>query len=160
MRCFHRSIPSSGIASAGSWLFDFDYRIEIYVPKDKRQYGYYVLPFLLGDQIVGRCDLKTDRANGVLRLLGAFTEPGIDENAIAADLAAELQTARHDGRRRSGQCRLHRPTCRRCQGNALARAHTRVARFSALTSARIDAVVMSVCMPQPQISMPATFACT
>ena len=75
----------------GSWLFDFDYRIEIYVPKHKRQYGYYVLPFLLGDQIVGRCDLKTDRTEGVLRLLGAFAEPGVDENTIAADLAAELQ---------------------------------------------------------------------
>lgn len=74
-----------------SWLFDFDYRIEIYVPKPKRMYGYYVLPFLLGDEIMGRCDLKTDRTNGVLRLLGAFAEPGIDEDAIAADLAAELQ---------------------------------------------------------------------
>jgi len=79
-----------------SWLFDFDYRIEIYVPKPKRKYGYYVLPFLLGDEIVGRCDLKTDRNDGVLRLLGVFAEPGIDTDkadlgAIAADLAAELQ---------------------------------------------------------------------
>ena len=74
-----------------SWLFDFDYRIEIYVPKPKRTFGYYVLPFLLGDEIVGRCDLKTDRSNGALRLLGAFAEPGIDEDAIAADLAEELQ---------------------------------------------------------------------
>ncbi len=74
-----------------SWLFDFDYRIEIYVPKPKRKFGYYVLPFLLGDEIVGRCDLKTDRTSGVLRLLGAFAEPGIDEAEIAADLAAELQ---------------------------------------------------------------------
>jgi uncharacterized protein YcaQ len=74
-----------------SWLFDFGYRIEIYVPKPKRTFGYYVLPFLLGDEIVGRCDLKTDRTDGVLRLLGAFVESGIDEDAIAADLAAELQ---------------------------------------------------------------------
>ena len=74
-----------------AWLFDFDYRIEIYVPKHKRKYGYYVLPFLLGDRIVGRCDLKTDRTDRVLRLLGAFAEPGIDEKTIAPDLAAELQ---------------------------------------------------------------------
>ena len=74
-----------------SWLFGFDYRIEIYVPKPKRKYGYYVLPFLLGDKIVGRCDLKTDRSDRVLRLLGAFAEPGIDEAVIAADLTAELQ---------------------------------------------------------------------
>jgi len=75
----------------GSWLFDFEYRIEIYVPKHKRQYGYYVLPFLLGDQIVGRCDLKTDRQAGTLRLLGAFAEHGVPEKAIAEDLAAELR---------------------------------------------------------------------
>lgn len=75
----------------GSWLFDFDYRIEIYVPKPKRKYGYYVLPFLLGDKIVGRCDLKTDRNDGVLRLRGAFAEPGVDKHAIAGDLAAELK---------------------------------------------------------------------
>jgi len=74
-----------------SWLFDFDYRIEIYVPKPKRKYGYYVLPFLLGDKIVGRCDIKTDRSAGVLRLLGAFTESGVDAHAIADDLAGELQ---------------------------------------------------------------------
>ena len=74
-----------------SWLFDFEYRIEIYVPKPKRVYGYYVLPFLLGGELVGRCDLKTDRKDGVLRLLGAFAEPGVDEAAIAGELAAELE---------------------------------------------------------------------
>jgi len=73
-----------------SWLFDFDYKIEIYVPKPNRKYGYYVLPFLLGDTLVGRCDLKTDRQHGVLRLLGAFAEPGVDAQVIAPELAAEL----------------------------------------------------------------------
>ncbi len=73
-------------------LFDFRYRIEIYVPEAKREFGYYVLPYLLGEELVGRIDVKAERKQGVLRVKGAWHQPTDDLSVEADEIASNLQT--------------------------------------------------------------------
>ena len=71
-------------------IFNFDYKLEIYKPKSKREFGYYVMPFMHNGQIVARVDLANRRQTGVLEILGAFCEPSFDREAISKPLWKEI----------------------------------------------------------------------
>ena len=73
------------------WLFGFEYRIEIYVPEEKRRWGYYVFPLLEGDKLIGRIDMRAKRKEGILEVKSLWLEPKVKmSNARAARLDAEL----------------------------------------------------------------------
>jgi uncharacterized protein YcaQ len=87
-------------------IFGFHYRIEIYVPQPKRVFGYYVLPFLHDGELVGRLDLKAERTSAELHVRAAHIEPGKDDRAVAAAMAAELRLMA--GWLRLGDVHVHR----------------------------------------------------
>ncbi|MEQ8673903.1 MAG: crosslink repair DNA glycosylase YcaQ family protein [Aggregatilineales bacterium] len=74
-------------------MFDFFFRIEIYVPKEKRQYGYYVLPILQGDRLIGRIDPKLDRKKKVLNINAVHQEDGAPDDAQTVE---EIKTSIYD----------------------------------------------------------------
>ncbi len=73
-------------------VFGFRYRLEFYVPAGQRRYGYFVMPFLLGDELVARVDVKADRRAGLLRVPGVFLEASAIAGQVAGPLATELCT--------------------------------------------------------------------
>ena len=78
-------------------LFDFHYRIEIYTPKEKRQFGYYCLPLMVGGRLAGRIDLKADRAGRQLLVQAAWQEPGAPARTASAAQALLAQAAAWQG---------------------------------------------------------------
>ena len=111
-RSSRRSIRSSGIATCCAGCWDFDYVWEVYVPAKKRRWGYYVLPLLYGDRLVGRIEPRIDRATGTLRILGLWWEDGFDplaEPGFGRRFADAIRAHRRLRRPRPGRLAAGRP---------------------------------------------------
>jgi uncharacterized protein YcaQ len=99
-RSSRRSTRSSGTATSCARGFGFDFVWEVYVPAAKRRWGYYVLPLLYGDRLVGRIEPRIDRKADTLRILGIWWEEGFDplaDPAFVPALAAALDAHRRFG---------------------------------------------------------------
>jgi len=72
-------------------MYGMHFRLEIYTPKENRVHGYYVLPFLLGDELVARVDLKADRESATLLVHATHAETKVNKSRVAVALAAELE---------------------------------------------------------------------
>jgi uncharacterized protein len=104
----------------GAGLFDFEYLWEVYKPAAKRRWGYYVLPVLLDDRIVGRIDPSFDRTRRVLSIDRAWWEPGTDLRDVAAPLARGVaRTARRLGAESTRLGRIGPPSFRDAVGRSL-----------------------------------------
>jgi hypothetical protein len=113
-------------------LYDFDYVWEVYVPGPKRRWGYYVLPMLYGDRLVGRIELRADRKAGVLGVLGVWWEDGFDPLADDAFAVAPPDADAHErcvgtrSRPRTARLRALGDAVRRARPDGKERARVRV----------------------------------
>ncbi len=126
----HPAPPSSPPSIRSCWdrnllrsLFDFDYVWEVYVPAAKRRWGYYVLPILYGDRLVGRIEPRIERKTGALRILDMWWEAGfepLEDPRFASAFAAAVEAHRQFG----GLARVTWPRTQRHRAFAkAARAH-------------------------------------
>ncbi len=131
-------------------MFGFDYRIEIYTPAPKRVYGYYTLPLLIDDQLVGRIDLKSDRQNKTLRVQSAWREP-----AHSVDLERSCRPDPRDrglaGPRRRGRAGLGRPGARAAGGRPGHDAESHAVRGAAAPASKTRAATSPAGCRRPRL---------
>ena len=119
-RSSRRSIPSCGTGGCSGSCRSFDYVWEVYVPEQKRRWGYYVLPVLFGDRLVGRIEPRLDRATKTLRILGIWWEDGFSPRTRRGSCPRCAMLSRVHAIRRA---RLESSGCHRRPGQADCSAH-------------------------------------